>query len=763
MAADFVGYTVLVTLKSPPNSQVQGVVADVAGQRLTLQNVTLLWSGQHLPLYHIDAPGIADLELSSHQIPHPSATNSYGATDHIAFQNGGTLPLPQHPPQPPQHRQGNAIEPMSRESQPQGFVDPAILSFQKPSKPQSLSTANIPLTTGQRDAASPVMIADSESTVRPGTKSMVPATVTPTGPRRADIDDAAATLSEPFNNMDFNGTEDSREDQGSQIQKEELDIPEGRRGAGPLEAPLKYTGKRSRRGGRNKLNKDAAVQSSSVDPIMEDPTATTTTTRTNIPGKGWRQTAFVEPARNTSPQKPNNGRARRSKMRTKKSYAEDPSGWATEDATDIQEMGDFDFASNLSKFDKRRVFDEIRNDDTTTGEERLVSFNRRVHRPGTNDGKNLHYTENVLDDDPSNDRWNSEAGETDEDEASEERFSSGRNSARARSRVSVSARTQSRKGSAILGSTLVSSQISSLSRGQMTSSRTGSPQPHKSSPLVGSVSSSTGSLLLATTKRQCPCVGPLQMIEIEQLAIAELGLGEDIITENAGRGIAEAAVSQVPKLAISSTILVLAGNHRTGSRAICAARHFRNRGYRVTLCVLGLDREDEFMDGVRKQIDIFKRVTGRVMRWEELSTRLTSGDYVPDLVIDALFGVHIAFDDLRTDDQATAFEMISWANRSNVEILSVDVPSGLSAVSGEATLVQGSRLSVNSKFIVCLAAPKTGLVQALGSGEGLAWNITVADIGISQVVWRKYGSRRRHGVDFGNQWVVPLRFQTSTT
>ncbi|EEQ89935.1 YjeF_N domain-containing protein [Blastomyces dermatitidis ER-3] len=761
MAADFVGYTVLVTLKSPPNSQVQGVVADVAGQRLTLQNVTLLWSGQHIPLYHIDAPGIADLELSSHQIPHPPATNNYEATVHTPFQNGSTLPPLQHPSQLPHQRQDSIVEPMLREPQPQGFVDPAILSFQKPPKHHSFSATSAPPFTAKRDATSPVMIADSEPATRPSEKVMVPTPVAATGPNRTDVEDAAATLSEPFNNMGFNGTEGLTEDQGTQVGKGEEDIPEGRRGAGPLEVPLKYTGKRSRRGGRNKLNKDAAVQSSIVNPIMEDPTAATTTTRPNIPGKGWRQTAFVEPAPNPSPQKSTNGRARRSKMRSKKSYAEDLSGWATEDATDIQEMGDFDFASNLSKFDKRRVFDEIRNDDTTTGEERLVSFNRRVHRPGTNEGKNLHYTENVLDDGPSNDKWNSEAGETDEDEASDERFSSGRNSARARSRVSA-ARAQSRKGSAILGSTLVSSQISSLSRGQKTSSRTESPQPHKSSPLIGPTSSSTASLLLTTTKRQCPCVGPLQMIEIEQLAIAELGLGEDIITENAGRGIAEAAVSQVSKLANSSTILVLAGNHRTGSRAICAARHFRNRGYRITLCVLGLDREDEFMDGVRKQIDIFKKATGRVMRWEELSARLTSGDYAPYLVIDALFGVHIAFDDLRTDDQATAFEMISWANRSNVEILSVDVPSGLSAVSGEATVVQGSRLSVNSKFIVCLAAPKTGLIHALGSGEGLAWNITVADIGISQVVWRKYGSRRRYGVDFGNQWVVPLRFQPPT-
>lgn len=64
-----------------------------------------------------------------------------------------------------------------------------------------------------------------------------------------------------------------------------------------------------------------------------------------------------------------------------------------------------------------------------------------------------------------------------------------------------------------------------------------------------------------------------------------------------------------------------------------------------------------------------------------------------------------------------------------------------------------------SDFVVCLGAPKTGVMQALQSGEGNSWQITVADIGISHVVWRKYGTRRRHGVDFGNRWVVNLKYQ----
>lgn len=85
----------------------------------------------------------------------------------------------------------------------------------------------------------------------------------------------------------------------------------------------------------------------------------------------------------------------------------------------------------------------------------------------------------------------------------------------------------------------------------------------------------------------------------------------------------------------------------------------------------------------------------------------------------------------------------------------------LSTGIGEVTVAEGGRVCVNPRSVVCLGAPKIGVINALLSGEGTCWQLVVADIGIPQVVWRKYGTRRRHGVDFGNRWVVPLRFQPS--
>jgi enhancer of mRNA-decapping protein 3 len=688
--------------------------------------VTLLWNGQNYPSYNIDALGIADLEVSSSQNDIPQQQ-----------QQQHQPPPPVQPiPIQPKFEQIPAPQPVATTKQP--FVDPAIVSFStRPAKPAApLEKSLSAITTNFGSGPGSV---HSVETTRP--------------PRTAERHDSAVTaiLTEPFSNLGLQATEiaDGAATRTNNIPVSQENIQE------------KQGGKRNKRG-RHKARDDKVGNEY----------------HNGLKGNGWRQTAFVEPIQPKyhtgypTEDYASEGFPKRGKNKNRKSYAEHPSGWATEDATDIQELGDFDFEGNLSKFDKRRVFDEIRNDDVTADEDRLVSFNKKP-RPGTNGGKNLHWTENVLDGAPA--QWNSEAGET---ETSEDKFSSGNYSGRDRSKP-PSKTVISKKSSTVVAQSAVPASL--VGRVNPTSSRNASPLPNKQSgrisPLNGVVGSSTGSLRLTTTNRSCPTISPLQMLEIEQLAVSELGLTEDMLTENAGRGIAEAAVGRLGNDAAAPAVLILTGNHRTGGRVIAAARHLKNRGHRVTLCFLGLEHETELLENCRKQLEIFKKIGGRVLRWEELSARLSTPDFGIDLVIDAIFGVHIAFEDLRSDDQATACEMIAWVNRSNLVIISVDIPTGISAstgkiyftaihktlslfeTSGDVGIIQGSRLSINSDFVVCLAAPKTGVMQALQSRQGSAWELTVADIGISQVVWRKYGTRRRHGVDFGNRWVVPLRYQ----
>lgn len=78
---------------------------------------------------------------------------------------------------------------------------------------------------------------------------------------------------------------------------------------------------------------------------------------------------------------------------------------------------------------------------------------------------------------------------------------------------------------------------------------------------------------------------------------------------------------------------------------------------------------------------------------------------------------------------------------------------------GEVAQLEGTgHLHMRAKWVVCMGAPKSGLLNALVSGVGAAWNLYVADIGISNTAWRKYGTRRRHGVEFAAEWVVELEY-----
>ncbi|EXJ63453.1 uncharacterized protein A1O5_11502 [Cladophialophora psammophila CBS 110553] len=687
MASDFVGYTILVTLQNPPHAQVQGVVANVVNQKLFLHNV-LLWNGQRLPSYAIESSAIADLEVSPSQ---PSTVEEEELTTPVAAAAAESQkPL--------------FASALRQQQNAPAFVDPAIISYTKP----PAKVATMPAVVQPPQPVSPIMIADgvvSSPSIRwPRNGNMGNSSVSSIAtavPKKTEKRNtpASATLTEPFDALSLGNNVAGPKSTPAAINQQKTQHVPSQTGPGIIDmkdinnGPLK---------GQKKAGK----------------------------GKGWRQTPFVEEV----PRQP------RKKAQRGRKPAEEINGWATEDATDIQDMGDFDFESNLSKFDKRRVFDAIRQADTTAEADRLVSFNRRA-RPGTNGGRNLHFTENVLDipDGKDKDRWKSEAGETeDESLGGEGHYSSGRGSKRAGSRRPLG----SRKGS------VIPPHID----------RTDSPRPlariQTSSPLNGSVSGIRGTFKLPNNK-PCHCLSPLQMLEIEQLCTSELGLTEDMLSENAGRSIAM-AVFKIPEV---RSVVFLVGNHKSGARAIVAARHLRNRRLRVTIVILGGEREELLLEVMRKQLSIYKKGQGYVDRWDEYQTKASAGGPTPDVVVDALLGVHATFEELRTDDQATVLEMIRWANRSSL-VLSIDVPSGLSATSGLLTEVDGQPLVMNSKHIVSLGAPKTGLAHgmALDGGVEPTWQVWVADIGITAAAWQKHGSRRNHGTDFGTEWVVPVKF-----
>lgn len=715
-----------------------------------------LTSGQRLPEYRIEGSNVADLDVPASPATVQSSQPSPLPQDrphHVS--DNRLLGEIQAPPVP------EPVVPFPSKPPPRPFADPAILSFVKPTRPlqnagpswrpphqppplQTTLSEVVGSNVTQVPPASPLEGAVPEPNAVPS--------ITGSGRERTDSV-TTATLTAPFDSMKLNGDVDRLDEVGNTTNKtvavDMESVPVGRRMAQPLETAVKYTGKRSRRGGRGKAQREAAMQ---MDPVtVESPADIDTSAavirknQQNIRSKGWRQTSLIEEAtvvaRSTSgltagmAGRQGGSSSKRKTQRQQLAHGEDQNGWATEDATDIQDMGEFDFEGNLSKFDKRTVFDQIRNEDTTADEERLVSFNRKPARPGTAGGKNLHHTENVLDLPRTNglDKRHQDSEQSEDDDLDETRISSGRSSRRTLSRAS--ARHMSRKGSAIASAppktTAANSLLSSLNRGQYSPSHdTGSPRPSRqtisTSPITGPPASSKPSLRTIPNNKLCHCVSPLQMLEVEGVAISKLGLTDDMMTENAARAIAEVTLSTLTSSVKRPykehhhslpLIVILAGNHKSGARAIAGGRQLCNHGVRVVICMVGYEHEEELVEGVRRQLDIFQKSGGRLVRYDELSSTLKALDTPVDLVIDALLGMHAAFDDLRPDDQVVTYELIAWANRLKATVLAVDVPTGLDASTGKSQIIP--------KFSIPSSPPgHATLTQSKQQAKSPSWTAT---------------------------------------
>ena len=509
----------------------------------------------------------------------------------------------------------------------------------------------------------------------------------------------------------------------------------------------------------------------------------------NVPssghGKGWRQTPMLQ---STASFQPFNSLKRKGRGRK----GVEDKGWESAEVT--EEMGDFDFENNLLKFDKQTIFDQMRKEDSVDEASRLVAHNR-LPKPGTNSGKNLHYTENVLNVPPTMARnanfWNSEAdvGLHDEEGLSSRESRNATIMRRTDSKGGISRRSQSRKASgAMIGGqtpTRVNSAVS--------------PFPHAEgdfgpSGLPSSQQSHQPGLYLVPSNRRVEAISTLQMLNLENIAANEVGFTEDLMAENAGRGIAEVAFKALSDPAMKvrfdlatssssgealldrSTTVILAGNNKSGIRALAAARHLRNRDIDVLICMVGIERERDLLEDLRRQIELYRAFGGKVLNknefFEYLQKNAASSSRVPiSLIIDAMLGLTISFEELRIGDQATVYELMEWGNRNEAFVLSIDVPSGIDPTSGKIAIIDGGPLFLKPRYVVSIGAPKRGLLEAvtppqdddpepLGyAGHEDEWRLFIADMGLGSAVWKKAGTKIRRGIDFDGSWVLEMQYR----
>ncbi len=228
-----------------------------------------------------------------------------------------------------------------------------------------------------------------------------------------------------------------------------------------------------------------------------------------------------------------------------------------------------------------------------------------------------------------------------------------------------------------------------------------------------------------------PAVTTEQMREIDRIAIEETGPNLFQMMENAGRSLAQLTMQLLGTHWQKANIVVLAGGGGNGGGGICAARHLADHGGQVQLALATPDR---LGDAAAWQRHVFRSTPGREALLQDVQS--------PAVILDAVIGYS-----LRASPTGAALTFIKWANEQKAPALSLDVPSGLDATTGETP---GE--FIRASTTLTLALPKTGLLPEM-TGE-----LFLADIGIPRAVFEKLGLAVEG--TFGSEFIVPLQGKT---
>jgi len=204
-----------------------------------------------------------------------------------------------------------------------------------------------------------------------------------------------------------------------------------------------------------------------------------------------------------------------------------------------------------------------------------------------------------------------------------------------------------------------------------------------------------------------PAVTASEMREVDRVAVDDFGIGVLQMMEHAGR-----ALAAVGRERSEEPVTVLAGDGGNGGGGLCAARHLRNHGAEVRVV---LDREHSAHSGPAAHHHATLREMGVSVG--------VGADAVPAdtaLFLDALVGYGLS-----GPLCGTAGDLAEKATDHAASIVSLDVPSGRDATTGEQP---GPGVEPDS--VVTLALPKTGL-RDLDAG------LRLADIGLPASVYER--------------------------
>ena len=229
-----------------------------------------------------------------------------------------------------------------------------------------------------------------------------------------------------------------------------------------------------------------------------------------------------------------------------------------------------------------------------------------------------------------------------------------------------------------------------------------------------------------------------QMKECDRFTIDEIGIPSIVLMEKAALGIAYEcmaylAASYEPKKAKEIKIICACGLGNNGGDGAACARILRDKGYKAEIILAGDEKKTS--PDMAFQLKVARNAGVSFAKDTDLKSC--------GLIVDALFGVGLSRE--ITGNFAGICELI---NASDAYIISADIPSGISADTGQ---ILGT--CVNANATVAIQALKPGHV--LNPGAGASGKLITKDIGIKDIYVKEKGIYILEDKDI--KALVPLR------
>lgn len=215
-----------------------------------------------------------------------------------------------------------------------------------------------------------------------------------------------------------------------------------------------------------------------------------------------------------------------------------------------------------------------------------------------------------------------------------------------------------------------------------------------------------------------PVLTSVQMRALDRYAIEELGIPELVLMENAGKEIYRSIIEIIPQYK-KKKFIIFAGTGNNGGDGMVVARYLALAGIPVQVTIVGNTRK--LSRSAKIQHAILKKMSVPVHAKDEFDTGALSSPSC--VVVDGMLGTGFAG---KVREPMLSF--IQLLNARPVQVVAIDIPSGLNADTGRA-----SPVAVDADWTITLGAYKKGLFQS--SARPFVGNLRVVDIGLPLEQW----------------------------